>query len=180
MPVSVQSCAFYPSLPPKGESGLGSAGGSQKLMRGLPPPQPGAAPGPACSQLPALPGRGSHLPGREAGRAAAAEPRAPEAGVPGRKSREQPGTRTTGLRLCSPLRRGSVPPSQMNGLINGSPAVRSVELSRWKPWLFFFFFPAKRTVGTPVTKGGHGICCASGVSYPNHPTEPEPFSQGGS
>lgn len=31
-----------------------------------------------------------------------------------------------------------------------------------------FFPPAKRTVGTPVTKGGHGICSESGVSYPNH------------
>lgn len=42
-----------------------------------------------------------------------------------------------------------------------------------------FFPPAKRAVGIPVTKGGHGIRSESGVSYPNQTTEPEPCSQAG-
>lgn len=33
------------------------------------------------------------------------------------------------------------------------------------------------TVGTPVPERGHSICFESGVSYPNHTTEREPFSQ---
>ena len=170
----VLSRFFYPSLPQKETVVWLPHVEAKSLCLSFCPAQPGAAQGPACSQLSDLPQWVSHLPdGRRAG-LLCRNPSALEPGVPERKAPEQPRMRTQRLRLCSYLSRGSVPPSQTNELINDNPVVKYVDLNRWKPRLFFF--QDRGLWELQWLKRRIAYHFKSGVRYWNHTTEHEPFS----